>query len=197
MQRWVAEAVRCGYSEIALADVNSLCGTVDFYKAAAQANIAPILGVEILTDSRQATLLAEDKAGYKNLCRIITARNLCPRFDLIEQVRCNNKGVICIADQPEFLHGLKDCLDNDHLFAACHEPNQVERAKAWAIKPLACTTFNIIDSEDIVTARLLAKIRQLSTEGPGPPDNCGFNALLSQQQLSQKFRDYSEAIGHA
>ena len=197
VQRWIAEAGRCGYSAIALADVNSLCGAVDFYKAAAQANIKPVLGVEILTDSQRAILLAEDRAGYKNLCRITTARNLCPRFDLIEQVRGNNKGVICIADQPELLHELKEYLDKDHLFAACHEPYHVECAKTWAVEPLACTTFNMIDNEDIVTAKLLAKIRQLSGEGAGPSDNCGFNVLISQQQLAQKFHDYPEAVRHA
>ncbi len=52
VQRWVAEGRRCGYGAIALADVNSLYGEVDFYKAAAQVNIKPILGVEILTDCR-------------------------------------------------------------------------------------------------------------------------------------------------
>jgi len=197
VQRWVAEAAQRGYGVIALADVNSLYGAVDFYKAAAQANIKPILGVEILTDSQRAVLLAEDRAGYKNLCRITTARNLCSRFDLIEQVKCNNKGVICIVNQPELLHELQECLDKDHLFAACHEPYQVERAKAWAIEPLACTTFNVIDSDDIVTAKLLAKIRQLSGAGLGPSDDCGFNTLVSQQQLRQKFRDYPQAIGHA
>jgi DNA polymerase III alpha subunit len=197
VQRWVAEGRRCGYGAIALADVNSLYGAVDFYKAAAQANIKPILGVEILTDSQRAILLAEDRAGYKNLCRITTARNLCLHFDLIERLKCNNKGVICICDQPEILHELKECFDNDHLFAACHEPHQAELARAWAIEPLACTTFNIIDNDDIVTARLLTKIRQLSGDGPGPSDNCGFNTLISQQKLGQKFHDYPQAIGHA
>jgi DNA-directed DNA polymerase III PolC len=134
--------------------------------------------------------------GYKNLCRITTARNLCPRFDLIEQVRYNNKGVICIAEQPELLHELKEYLDKDHLFAACHEPHHVERAKAWAVEPLACTAFNIIDGEDIVTAKLLAKIRQLSGEESGPSDNCGFNMLTSQEQLCQQFHDYPKAIRH-
>jgi DNA polymerase III alpha subunit len=197
VQRWVAKAGQCGYGAIALADVNSLYGAVDFYKAAGQANIKPILGVEILTDSQRAILLAEDRAGYKNLCRITTARNLRPRFDLIEQLKGDNEGVICISNQPELLYELKECLDKDHLFAGCHEPYQVELAKAWAIEPLACTTFNIIDSDDIVTAKLLAKIRQLSGAGSGPGDNCGFNTLVSQQQLRQKFRDYPQAIGHA
>ena len=197
MQRWVAEAGQCGYGAIALADVNSLYGAADFYKAAAQANIKPILGVEILTDSQRAILLAEDRVGYKNLCRITTARNLCPRFDLVEQIKCNNKGVLCISNQPKLLHELKDCLDKDHLFAACHEPHQVERAKAWAIEPLACTTLNVIDGDDIVTANLLAKIRQLSGAGAGPSDHCGFNPLVAEQQLRQQFRDYPQAIGHA
>ncbi|UCC98112.1 MAG: DNA polymerase III subunit alpha [Phycisphaerales bacterium] len=197
VQRWVTRAKEYGYGTIALADVNSLYGAVDFYKAAAQVNIKPILGVEILTDSEQAVLLAEDGAGYRNLCRIITARNLCPHFDLIEQLKCNNEGVICISNQPGLLHELKKFLDRDCLFASCRESRQVEQAKARATEPLACTTFNVIEGGDIVTAKLLSRIRQLSVAGVGPQDHCGFNSLPTEQQLRQKFRDYPEAVSNA
>jgi hypothetical protein len=49
-----------------------------------KADLRPIVGVEILTESRRAILLAEDSRGYGNLCRITTARNLTSDFDLIE-----------------------------------------------------------------------------------------------------------------
>ncbi len=197
VQRWVQKAKEYGYGAIALADVNSLYGAVDFYKAAEQANIKPILGVEILTDSQRAVLLAEDRAGYRNLCRITTAKNLCPNFDLIEQLKCDNQGMVCICDQPELLHELKQVFDRDYLFAGCQGPSHVERAKAHRIEPVVCTTFNIIDGDDIVTAKLLSKIRQLSVAGSGPQDNCGFNKLISGEELRQEFRNCPEAISHA
>ena len=197
VQRWVRKAKEYGYGAVALADVNSLYGAVDFYQAAEQVNVKSILGVEILTDSQRAVLLAEDRAGYRNLCRITTARNLCPNFDLIEQLKCNNQGVICICNQPELLCELKQFFERDYLFVGCQEPSQVERAEAHRIEPVVCTAFNVIDGDDIVTAELLNKIRQLSVAGPGPQDNCGFNKLISEEELRQEFRNCPEAIGCA
>jgi error-prone DNA polymerase len=73
--RWAQKVAEYGYGAIALADVNSLAGVVDLCKVAEQAGIRPIVGVEILTASQRAILLAEDSKGYGNLCRIITARS--------------------------------------------------------------------------------------------------------------------------
>jgi DNA polymerase-3 subunit alpha/error-prone DNA polymerase len=195
-QRLVEKAKEHGYGAIALADVNSIYGAVDFYKAAEQVNIKPILGVEILADSQRAILLVESNAGYKNVCRITTARNLCPNFDLIEEVKYNNEGIICICNQPGLLRELKKVFDKDYLFAGCRGPSEVERAKAHGIKPVACTNFNIIESDDIVTAKLLARMRQLSVAGPGPKDNCGFNKLICEEGFKRKFRNYPQAVSN-
>ncbi|MFH1719409.1 MAG: PHP domain-containing protein [Planctomycetota bacterium] len=197
VQRLVEKAKEYGYAAVALADVNSIYGAVDFYKAAKQANIEPILGVEILTDSRSAILLAENDAGYKNLCRITTARNLCPDFELTEQLKRNCEGIICICDQPELLGEMKTFIDRDYLFAGCREPVQAERAKAYRIRPIAQTIFNIIEKDDITIAGLLTKIRQLSVVGTGPQDNCGYHKLVHEEQFRQKFRDCPEAISNA
>ncbi|MHC4494994.1 MAG: PHP domain-containing protein, partial [Planctomycetota bacterium] len=194
VQRLAEQAKECGYGAVALADVNSIYGAADFYKAAEQANIRPILAVEILADNQRAILLVEDSAGYKNLCRITTAKNLCPNFDLIEQLKYNSEGIICICSQPELIGALKQFLDGDYLFAGCREPGQVEWAKTHGIRPVAHTIFNVIENDDIVTAKLLMRIRQLSVAGQGPQDNCGFNKLISERGLKRKFRNYPEAI---
>jgi DNA polymerase-3 subunit alpha len=55
-QRWVETAKQLGYGAIALTDTNALYGIVEFYKAAQQAAIKPILGAEILTDTQRAFL---------------------------------------------------------------------------------------------------------------------------------------------
>lgn len=195
MQRLVERAKECGYGAVALADVNSIYGAVDFYKTAEQANIRPILGVEILTENQQAILLVENSAGYSNLCRITTAKNLCPNFDLVDQLKHNGEGIICICDQPALLLELKTFLDEDCLFAGCRRPAQVEWAQAHRIKPVAQTVLNIIENDDIVTAGLLAKIRQLSVAGSGPQDNCGYNKLVAEKELRREFQKYPEAIG--
>jgi DNA polymerase III alpha subunit len=197
VQRLVQKAREYGYGAIALTDVNSMYGIVDFCKAAKQADIKPIIGVEILTDSQNATLFAENRAGYKNLCGIITARNLDANFDLIEQLREHNKGVICICNQLRLLMELKRVFHDEYLFAGCQSSVEADRAKANKIRPIAFNNFNYLYEGDIGIARLLGKIRRLSVAGPGPRDVCGFNKLIPEKQIRQTFRKPSEAITNA
>ena len=107
VRRWVQQAAEYGYGAVALADVNSMSGVVDLCQAAAKTSVLPIVGVEILTDSDGAILLAEDDRGYGNLCRITTARNLLPDFDLVRQLQVDSRGVICICSKPGLLEKLK------------------------------------------------------------------------------------------
>ncbi|MHC4167419.1 MAG: PHP domain-containing protein, partial [Planctomycetota bacterium] len=183
VRRLAEQAKECSYGAVALADVDGIYGAADFYKAAEQVDIRPILGAEILTENQRAILLVENSTGYRNLCRITTARNLCANFDLIEQLKRNSEGLICICNRPELLGELKQCLNEDRLFAGCRQAAQVEWAAAHGIMPVAHTVFNIIENDDMVTARLLAKIRRLSVAGEGPQDNCGFNKLISEKGL--------------
>jgi len=197
VQRLVQKAKEYGYAAIALADVNSMYGAVDLCKEAEKADIKPIVGVEILTDTQKATLLAEDETGYKNLCRISTARNLDTRFDLIEQLRKHNEGIICICSQQTLLKELRNILHKDYLFVGCSSSAQADRTKANKIRPIAYSNFNCLEDDDIVTAKLLYRIRQLSVAEPGPKDSCSFNKLVHEKQFRQKFQNSAEAIANA
>jgi error-prone DNA polymerase len=90
----VERASACGYDALALTDASGLYGAVRFHKAATEAGIRPILGAEMaLGDSKYGSmgvwgyggaeegesegeagilLLARNRAGFKNLCRLIT-----------------------------------------------------------------------------------------------------------------------------
>jgi DNA polymerase III alpha subunit len=194
VQKLVKQARECGYGAIALADVNSMYGAADFCKAAEQVDIKPIVGAEILTNNEDVTLLAENIAGYENLCRIITARNLDVNFDLIEQLSEHNAGVICICNQRRVLKELKRVLHNDYLFAGCQNSVEANRAKANKIRPVAYTNFNFLEDEDIDIAGLLARIRRMSVAGPGPKDGCRFNRLIPEKQFKKRFRLSCEAV---
>jgi len=196
-QRLVHKAIEYGYGAIALADVNSMSGVVDFCQAARQANIKPIIGVEILTDSQKAVLLAEDRTGYKNLCRITTARNLDEDFDLVEQLKNNSRGVVCICNQSELLRQLKRFLHPDCLFAGCAGAEEADFAVANKLAPIAYTNFNCLEDDNIAMARLLAEIRKLRVIGSGPKDNSGFSRLAPEEQFKRKFSSCPQAIRNA
>ena len=197
VRRLVQRAKDYGYGAIALADVNSMYGVADFCISAEQVEIKAIVGVEILSLTQRAALLAETRAGYENLCKITTARNLDPNFSLIGQLNRHNKGLICICSEQDLLPVLQNIFDKDYLFAGCRTAAQAEWAIANKIAPIACDNFNCLDDSDIVTARLLARIRRLSVAGCGPQDKCGFNKLISETQFKRKLRGWPQAIWNA
>src|SRR5881628_118736 len=102
---------------LALTDHGALYGAIDFYVAASQAGIKPIIGVEtyIARNSRHdrdprveghgkpfhLVLLAKDFTGYQNLVKLVTAAHLegyyyRPRMDK-ELLRAHSKGLIALS----------------------------------------------------------------------------------------------------
>ena len=83
----VEEACRRGLPAVALVDTNGVYGAPRFYKAAREAGLKALVGAEVTLDKpgggrREArggpkpprlSLLVENRAGYRNLCRLITA----------------------------------------------------------------------------------------------------------------------------
>ena len=66
-------AAELGYGAMALTDHNSVSGSMEFAQAAGALGLRAIHGAEIdLQDGRHLTLLVEDAAGWRNLCRILT-----------------------------------------------------------------------------------------------------------------------------
>ncbi|MHC4517747.1 MAG: helix-hairpin-helix domain-containing protein [Planctomycetota bacterium] len=192
VSRWVERAVDYGYGAIALADVNSMSGVVDLCKATQKTDVHPIVGVEILTDSQRAILLAENQRGYENLCRITTARNLQSHFDLVEQLGVDSRGVICICDQVALLSRLKGVLEKGALFAGCGDVRDL--AMARGVEAVIWGHANWLEDDDVEIARALGRIRRLRVIGPGPEDRCGFRSLVPAREVEERFRRHKRAL---
>lgn len=118
-----------GMSAVGMTDHGTLSGTVEFYKAAKDKGVKPIIGIETYVAMRRHTdkdpakdknrfhlvLLAMNETGYKNLMKLSTTANLegfyyFPRIDheLLEQY---NEGLIagsaCLGGE------IGDALKND------------------------------------------------------------------------------------
>ena len=120
------KAQKLGMPAVAITDHGSMYGVIDFYKAAKQSGIKPILGCEVYVAPRSRfqkepgrddfkyhlVLLAKNLQGYRNLMKIVTASYLegfyyKPRVDR-ELLEKYNEGLIalsaCMAGEiPEFL----------------------------------------------------------------------------------------------
>jgi DNA polymerase-3 subunit alpha len=98
---------------VAITDHGTMFGVIDFYKAATEAGVKPIIGVEAYMAARtmqdrdskldrtssHLLLLAENESGYKNLLKISSAAQLdgfyyYPRIDH-DFLAAHSEGIIC------------------------------------------------------------------------------------------------------
>ena len=128
-----ARASELNLPACALTDHNNLFGAVDFYKACKEVKVKPLIGVEIdvaptsrfekkkeagLRPSYHLTLIAKNKQGYHNLCKLSSLAYLegfyyTPRIDndLLKQ---HSEGLICLSGclnskvAAEALHGSRE-----------------------------------------------------------------------------------------
>ncbi|MEX2139411.1 MAG: DNA polymerase III subunit alpha [Pirellulales bacterium] len=116
IDKLVARAKELGMNGLALTDHGNLHGALEFYQTAKKAGINPILGYEayIAPESRfkkeigglkegsyHLTLLAQNRAGFKNLVKLASAAYLegfyfKPRIDR-ELLAAHSEGIICLS----------------------------------------------------------------------------------------------------
>ncbi len=77
----VSQSKKLGYEALAITDVNTMHGAVDFYNTCKNEGIQPIIGItleyqnEKITDKEfRVILLAQNKKGYENLIKISTLK---------------------------------------------------------------------------------------------------------------------------
>ncbi|OGF85620.1 DNA polymerase III subunit alpha, partial [Candidatus Giovannonibacteria bacterium RIFCSPLOWO2_02_44_8] len=111
----VREASRMEMPALALTDHGNMYGAIEFYKAAKNAGVKPIIGFEAYVAARSLkdkepgvderryhlTLLAENEEGYHNLIELVTTSNLegfyyKPRVDK-DLLRKHSKGIIALS----------------------------------------------------------------------------------------------------
>jgi error-prone DNA polymerase len=103
----LAAAAIHGYPALALTDHDGLWGAMEFAQAANGIGMKAITGAELtLTDGSHLTLLVQDRAGYRNLCRLVTLAHegtrvslrepLSPRVSL-DQLEGHADGLVCLS----------------------------------------------------------------------------------------------------
>ncbi len=151
----VQQAVRYKLPAVAITDHGGLFGAIEFYKKATKAGVKPIIGCEVyvapgsrmdrqkenidgLSDEAafHLILLARNRDGYRNLCRLVTKAYLegfyyKPRIDkdLLEQY---SGGLI----------GLSACLKGEVPFYLAHDRWETARERAlWYKRVLGPQNF--------------------------------------------------------
>jgi error-prone DNA polymerase len=114
----IAQAAELGLGAVALLDRDGVYGAPRFYTAARKAGVRAHVGAEITSaDGFRYPLLAATRAGYQNLCRLITRMKLrAPK----------GEGAVTEADLAELADGLV-CLTGPN--PESRAPNPEERIK--------------------------------------------------------------------
>src|SRR6266568_389749 len=154
LDRLMERAHELKFSALAVTDHGVLYGAIDFYKAAQEKGIKPIVGCEVYVapGSRlekkissggrdvyhHLVLLAKDETGYKNLIKLATAAHLegyyyKPRIDK-ELLAAHREGLIalsgCLASE------IPDLIQKDELARA-------RDAIDWFKQTLGAENFNL------------------------------------------------------
>ena len=102
----VDRAASLGYDALALGDRSGVYGAPRFFTAARRAGIRALVGAEVAVEGAGLLwLLVEDRDGYRNLCRLLTAGALGrPKGESRvgwEQVEAHARGLHCLAGGSE------------------------------------------------------------------------------------------------
>ncbi|UCG54176.1 MAG: PHP domain-containing protein, partial [Dehalococcoidia bacterium] len=77
LEELVLNASELSYHSLALTDHDNLCGAMRFAQLCKSLNMHGIIGAELtLKGGSHLTLLASNRQGYANLCRLITAARI-------------------------------------------------------------------------------------------------------------------------
>jgi len=91
-------AAALGLEAMALCDRDGVYGAPRFFNAAREHGIRPIIGAEVtMEDGSVVPVLVESRAGYQNLCRLLTRAHLCAP---------KGQSKVAWSQWPEFAEGL-------------------------------------------------------------------------------------------
>ncbi len=104
-----ARAKALGYDSVALTDYNSLVGLWSFLRACDTYGLRPVIGAEISDGGGQESvfMLARDDGGYRNLCKVISARKKDRFFDLTSLAQMEGKGLVILSSSLVLLEAFK------------------------------------------------------------------------------------------
>jgi len=202
IERLVERAASYGLPALALTDTAGLYGAVPFYQAARAAGIKPIIGVYL----DNLVLLARDREGYAQLCRLVTAYHLDDDFELTGQLRACDRVFVLAEDADRIRFLYRNGLEP--LVALTHHGDAVSRYRATQQHDLAselglrCVAVNpvyFLQPEDYRIHRVLSAIRRNATidtleDGDCADAACWFRSLEEMRRL---YADWPDALRNA
>ena len=152
---------------LALTDVNTIRGFIHFVHSAKDRDIAPIAGVNLITNIDEAVILAENRTGYENICRLITDRYNNPNRSVAELIRQRYSGLFILTYQSSLIKRLRSFIPDTHLFIELRpgvkESAMQKLSKTYKLEIVATGDVYFKDSSDSTSHRVLRAINNNTT----------------------------------
>ena len=126
---------------VALTDVNTVRGFINFVQTSQAKNVRPIAGVNLITNVDEVVILVENDIGYENMCRLITDCYSDPNRSAGDILKKYSSGLFILAHKSSSIKYLKDIIPNDRLFVelrpGMQEPTARKLSKKYKLEMIA------------------------------------------------------------
>jgi error-prone DNA polymerase len=206
----VARAVELGYPALALCDRDGLYGAPRFYHEARRRGLRALVGADLTLERGRLKVLVRDRAGYRNLCRLITAAKAGRKkgetlasWPLVEE---HAAGLLAISDGNTDLDRARAIFPELYLAIGRHHDRAeerrtralVERARAERLPLCATNDVHYATPAGADLADVLTCIREkvtLDQAGTLLSANAERH-LKSPAEMRRLFRDLPDAVDH-
>ena len=198
VRQLVARAVEFGLKTLALTDTGGLYAAIPFYQTAKDAGVKPIVGAQL----GDLVILARDRDGYAELCRIITGWQLDPQFDPADHA--GSPHLFVLASDRLRIEALL-ARGIDPLVAITHYGGSRSRylagqlcqfARDKKLRPVAVSPIYFLDAPDIKIHHVLSAIRLNTTVDNLPHDEIAPPEawFRSKQEMDRLYGDWPDAL---
>lgn len=159
-----------GFAAGALMDVENLYGAIDFYEKCGEQGVKPIIGSEVRCPAtgRRAGLIALDREGYGNLCRIISDIKLGESTALTDSMAAAPAGIAALSDHTGYARTLADILGSERVWVevtpnvqgASRIRTSLSEAKDAGLESLVTWEVVCLDASEERTSRVLKAISE-------------------------------------
>lgn len=168
-----AAAHALGHTALALTDINGIYGLVWFLELCQEYGLQPIIGAEIQHRER-AVLLVYQRAGYHNLCCMLSARHLDKDFSLT-QLSSHREGLIVLSDSLPLLEALAQAGGTEDLYIELRPwsnfSDAMRQSRRTGIPVAAATDIYFLRPEDFKLHQFLVAIHENAALSRVPKDH--------------------------
>ncbi|MHC4473152.1 MAG: PHP domain-containing protein [Planctomycetota bacterium] len=198
-----------GQTALALTDTNGTYGFLPFFDAAAA--VRPILGSCVREPARtgewegegaRAVLLAKDRKGYGNLCRIVSKRHLVPEEFTLEGALLEwAEGLVVLSDDEALLRALAPELPPGELYVEMRispTPRLLDLARQLDLPPVATGAVFFPRAKDRDLHRVLLAIDRNLHVNDVPEEALApaKAAFATRAEMGERFGSCPEALAN-